>query len=206
MKYWNINDIKKFFNYINSIEESEVSLRIKNLVLIAFSLGNRIGETRALTFGSIKKNKVIINHSINYDRKSDDFLSSTKNYQSQREVDISDNVYNSISYFKKYLISLGYNITDDTLIFLNHNTNKPLDDVLLRKQFYNYCKKAEVPKIRLYDLRHTFATTMMSSGYDAYAFSKIMGHKSIKTTIDQYGHVSKEIRKEINKTTDGIVF
>lgn len=206
MKYWTIEDTKKFFEYMNSLEDTEVNLRIKTFVLLGFSLGDRVGETRALTFECVKPDKVIIKHSINYDRKSSDFLASTKTYQSQRIVDISENLYNAVIYFKEYLMKIGYNITDNTLIFLNHNTGKPIDDVSLRKEFYSFCDKAEVPRIRLYDLRHTFATTMMTEGYEVYAFSKIMGHKSIKTTIDQYGHISEKLRKEINNTTDKIVF
>lgn len=202
MKFWREEDVKKFFKYMNSIPEDEVSLRIKTFTILCFSLGDRVGETRALTFESVRGDSIVINHSINYDRKSNDFLASTKNYQSQRTLPVSQYVIDSVNYFKDYLINLGYNITDETLIFLNHRTQRPIDDVSLRKEFYNFCKEAGVPKIRLYDLRHTFASTMLLEGYELYVVSKMMGHQSIKTTADIYAHLDRNVRKEINKTTD----
>ena len=44
------------------------------------------------------------------------------------------------------------NITDDSIILINPNTKKPFSDVVLRKYFYDYIEKANVPKIRMYDL------------------------------------------------------
>ncbi len=54
----------------------------------------------------------------------------------------------------------------------------------------------------MYDLRHTYAATMMAEGKEAYMFSKRMGHKKINTTIDVYGHLSNQARKEIAQSTD----
>ena len=105
--------------------------------------------------------------------------------------------------FKNFLISeIGYNIDDTTLIFLNHSTNRPLSDVSLRKAFYKFCDKAKVPRIRMYDLRHTYVATMMAEGKELYQISERIGHSSYSTTVDKYGHLSTEVRKEIAKTTD----
>jgi integrase len=207
MKYWEQEDISKFFKYMNK-EESENAYRIKIMVLIGLSLGDRIGETRVLTFGSIdKKHKVInINHSINYDPNSDSFFGSTKTYSSQRSVDISDEFINEIDKYRTYLEKIGYNITDKTLLFLNHKTQRPYSDSLLRQQFYSYCDKAEVPRIRMYDLRHTYVTTMLSENIPLAALSKTIGHTTFKTTVDKYGHISEKTRKEITKITDKFLF
>ncbi len=204
MKYWLPNEIQKFFSFINN-ENNEIAYRTKILVLLGFSLGDRIGETRALTFSSINKNKsrILINHSINYDTSSDDFLSLTKNYNSQREIDVSNKIIEEIDRYKYYLINnLGYDISDDTLIFFNHKNKRPISDNTLRKDFYHYCELADVPKIRLYDLRHTYTATMMSEGKELYLISERLGHKSYSTTINKYGHLSNKTRKEIAEITD----
>lgn len=49
----------------------------------------------------------------------------------------------------------------------------------------------------MYDLRHTYAATMMAEGKEAYLFSRRMGHKNISTTINVYGHLSDETKKEV---------
>mgnify|MGYP004728839037 CR=1 FL=1 len=208
MKYWQAEEIKKFFSCINKYIETNVDKEkaycIKILVLLGFVLGNRIGETRALTFGSIDEDKLTINilHSINYDPKSKDFLSSTKNYWSQREINISNKIVNELENYKLYLRSLGYNITNDTLIFFNHHINKPITDKILRKNFYKYCELANVTKIRLYDLRHTYVATMMNEGKELYLISERLGHTSYSTTVNKYGHLSNKIRKEMAEITD----
>jgi integrase len=42
--------------------------------------------------------------------------------------------------------------------------------------------------VRMYDLRHLFASTMLAKGADLAAVSKLMGHASIKMTADVYYH------------------
>lgn len=207
MKFWEKEDIIKFFKYINK-DTSEDAYRVKMIVMIGLSLGDRIGETRALTFGSIDShhNTITIKHSINYDSKSENFFGNTKTYSSQRVVDVSDEFIKEIQDYKKYLISLGYNISDKTLIFLNHKTQRPYSDSFLRELFYSYCELANVPKIRLYDLRHTFVTTMLSENIPLAILSKTIGHSSFKTTVDKYGHISEKNRKEITKITDKYLF
>lgn len=211
MKYWTPDELKNFLECVRSdLNSSNKSIKAKafltkTLVEITFTLGDRIGETRALTFGSIDvtKETLSILHSINYDRTSDDFVSNTKTYESERTIDISQKLINSINDYRLFLEKeLRYNITDDTLIFFNHQTKKPYSDVTLRKHFYYYCNKANVTKIRMYDLRHTYVANMMAEGKEAYLFSKRIGHKNISTTIDIYGHLSNKTRKELAQATD----
>ncbi len=211
MKYWTPDELKNFLECVRSdLNSSNKSIKAKafltkTLVEITFTLGDRIGETRALTFGSIDvtKETLSILHSINYDRTSDDFVSNTKTYESERTIDISQKLINSINDYRLFLEKeLRYNITDDMLIFFNHQTKKPYSDVTLRKHFYYYCNKANVTKIRMYDLRHTYVANMMAEGKEAYLFSKRIGHKNISTTIDIYGHLSNKTRKELAQATD----
>jgi integrase len=59
----------------------------------------------------------------------------------------------------------------------------------IRKSFNNACDLAEIRvPVRMYDLRHLFATTMLSNGADLAAVSKLMGHSTVKMTADVYYH------------------
>ena len=208
MKYWEPKELKQFMIYVNNCIENnidkEIAYRMKMLVLIGFSLGDRIGETRALTFNCIDENKsqISIIHSINYDTKSNDFISNTKNYWSQREITISQTLIKEIKKYQLYLKSLGYNINDESLIFFNYRLNKPFSDVALRKQFKKYCVEAKVSDIRMYDLRHTYVATMMAEGKELYLFSERIGHINYSTTVNKYGHLSNKVRKEMAELTD----
>lgn len=209
MKYWTPEELKKFINTLtDDIDKNinkEWAYKIKILTLIGFNLGDRFGETRALTFDCFDdvKNTVKIKHSINYDTKSDDFLSFTKNYHSQRIIDVSHKLIDEIKKYKYYLVNeCNLDIKDDNIIFFNYSTNRPYSDAVLRKHFYNYCEKAKVPKIRVYDLRHTYVATMMAEGKELYLISERLGHSNYSTTVNKYGHLSNKVRKEIAEITD----
>ncbi len=66
-----------------------------------------------------------------------------------------------------------------------------------------------------HDLRHTFATRFLESASGEYAksykmLSQMMGHSSIKITLDLYSHLTEEtVKTEIDKFSnymDGMVF
>lgn len=205
MKYWQPSDVKRFFSYINNHLEEEMYYTIKIFVLLTFTLSDRIGETRALTYNSINKRKqeILINHSINYDSNSSDFLSSTKTYNSVRSIDVPIKVIEEIDGYRYYLINnKGYDVKEDSLIIFNHHTQRPYSDSTLRFNFHKISKEANVPYIRLYDLRHTSATILLNyENVDMWAVSNRLGHKDIKTTIKSYNHITKKIRKEIAEVT-----
>ena len=201
MKYWVADEFVAFMNYINSIDTFYAKM-IRILVLIGFNLGDRIGETRALTWSGIDKEHLTINinHSINYDTKSKDWLSSTKTISSERVIDVSEKLIKELEDYKNYLQTLYPELND--IIFYNYKLKKPYSDTNLRKHFYKFCDEAKVKRIRLYDLRHTYVTLMMSEGWQLYHISKKLGHKNFSTTVDKYGHIENTTRKEIAKTTD----
>jgi integrase len=44
-------------------------------------------------------------------------------------------------------------------------------------------------RFRIHDLRHTAASLMVQAGYPPKMLQEIMGHASITTTLDLYGHL-----------------
>ena len=47
-------------------------------------------------------------------------------------------------------------------------------------------------RFRVHDLRHTAASLMIQAGYPPKMLQEIMGHASITTTLDLYGHLYQE--------------
>src|SRR5690606_20070859 len=56
------------------------------------------------------------------------------------------------------------------------------------EQFTRFVKMHDLPKIRLHDLRHTFAILMYMKTKDVYVVSKMLGHSDITTTTNIYLH------------------
>jgi len=44
-------------------------------------------------------------------------------------------------------------------------------------------------RFRIHDLRHTAASLMIQAGYPPKMLQEILGHASITTTLDLYGHL-----------------
>jgi integrase len=48
---------------------------------------------------------------------------------------------------------------------------------------------AGLDPIGLHEVRHTFASLMIAAGINANALATYMGHASVTTTLDRYGHL-----------------
>jgi integrase len=60
---------------------------------------------------------------------------------------------------------------------------------LLGRHFKPLLKRAELPAIRLHDLRHTCATILLMAGKHPKYVQELLGHRSISITLDTYSHV-----------------
>jgi len=72
----------------------------------------------------------------------------------------------------------------------------PISDSNLRRDFNKLCEVAEVPKIRIHDLRHTAASAMIRRGYPPKLVADILGHTDAGFTLRTYAHVWQEQREE----------
>jgi integrase len=71
-----------------------------------------------------------------------------------------------------------------------HITGGRVDgDNLRRRVFGPLCAKAQVPEIRIHDLRHTFASRLIANGESLAYVRDQLGHSSIQVTVDIYGHL-----------------
>lgn len=63
-----------------------------------------------------------------------------------------------------------------------------------------YFRKCGLPEYHFHTLRHTFASRAIELGFDVKSLSEILGHASIKTTLELYTHPSLESKaKEMKK-------
>lgn len=72
------------------------------------------------------------------------------------------------------------------------------DDAL--EQFQRLTREADLPPIRLHDLRHGAATMARARGVDPKILSSMLGHSSTTITNDLYGDVATEAKREAANT------
>jgi len=63
--------------------------------------------------------------------------------------------------------------------------------------------QAGLPHIRFHDLRHSAATRMLARGVHAKVVADALGHASIQTTMDLYGHVVPSMLHDAMRTAWG---
>jgi integrase len=62
--------------------------------------------------------------------------------------------------------------------------------------FRKHSDRANLPRIRFHDVRHTYATLALQAGIPAKIVSERLGHKNIGITLDTYSHVTPGMQEE----------
>lgn len=70
----------------------------------------------------------------------------------------------------------------------------------LQYRFARYTQQCGLEHVNFHALRHTFATRCIEVGFEVKSLSEILGHSSVKVTLDRYVHSSMELKRtNINK-------
>lgn len=80
--------------------------------------------------------------------------------------------------------------------------DKPYGSVT--RGWYRLREKAKVPNVRLHDLRHSFASLLVSGGRSLYEVQQILGHSDPKVTM-RYAHLSAKALQEAANAASVIV-
>ena len=123
-----------------------------------------------------------------------------------RRVDMSNGLAETLKQHlvnrKKEALKKGWGEPSE-LLFYNEAGN-PIDINHIRKRvFYKCLEKAGLRRIRIHDLRHTYASLRISKGDNILDVSKQLGHHSIKITLDIHGHLIPGAKKSEVDELDG---
>lgn len=69
----------------------------------------------------------------------------------------------------------------------------------------NHSRQLGLPKIRLHDLRHGWATMALAAGVHPKVQERL-GHANISITLDRYSHVTAGLHDDAPDRVAGLVF
>jgi integrase len=78
-------------------------------------------------------------------------------------------------------------VPDSDLVF-TWPDGRTIHPTWLTKRFTKVASRAGLPRIRLHDLRHSFATAALAAGVQPRIVSDLLGHSTVAFTLDTYGH------------------
>ena len=155
--------------------------------LCALRTGLREGELIALKPGDVDFNGGFIEVKRNCVRG---IVSTPKNGKTRR-VDMSEQLAEVLKAHltnrKKEALRKGWKRQPDWLFY---NEDGGMIDIsnLRKRVFYKCLEMAKLRRIRLHDLRHTYATLRIQADHNLADVSKQLGHHSIRITVDTYYH------------------
>ncbi|HEY0459261.1 MAG TPA: tyrosine-type recombinase/integrase [Pyrinomonadaceae bacterium] len=188
MKYFSPEETAEFLRFAKNDKYYAV-------FLIAIETGMRPEEYLGLQWKDVdfNYNKVSVRRAVVV-RKGGGFdFTEPKTKKSRRSIPISKSVIDALKKHRKNQleerIKNAKRYQNFDLVFASEIGTPLLHQNLTRRHFKPIRDAAGLPKIRLYDLRHTTATLLLSAGENPKVVSERLGHASIVLTLDTYSHV-----------------
>lgn len=75
----------------------------------------------------------------------------------------------------------------------------------VRKTWEGILKRAKITNFHLHDLRHTFATSLLANGADAFMVKKALTHKSLQSTQIYVNLEVDGLREKLNETVNKMI-
>lgn len=191
MKYLSKEDVDKLLTYTHHKYQGEH--RWKHVLYLTFFLtGERLGEVLALQWNQIyfDEDAILVNQI--WCSKENKLVGTTKGKKDLRLP------LNSV--LKKELASIRNSRKGDFIF--SQNGDRPIDASNFRsRMWFNDLEEAGIPRIRIHDSRHTYASLFMMNGGDIYDLKMLLNHSTVAMT-EKYAKLSP---KHLARVKDIIV-
>lgn len=167
----------------NCFLEAEKSPLYRAAFATLYWTGMRKGEMLGLQYTDFKDGTVHI-----HQQMTASGLSSLKTETSDRTLKLTDALQRLLEPFLE--------ACDESRPFV-FGGETPLSAVALYDHFSHSIEVSGVKRIRIHDLRHSFATNAICSGASIVAVSKYLGHSSITITLGTYTHLLEKTDDEM---------
>lgn len=182
LNFWTKDEYEVFIKGFGAEDEM-----YRIIFQMLFWLGCRIGEVLALTASDIDLENGTISVSKTYFRRNKtDYITSPKTESSNRKITIPKFLKGEI---KEYL-DRQYELAPEDRIF-------PITDRAVQKKMKQKTEETNLKPIRVHDLRHSHIALLIEKGLQPLVIAQRVGHDSVNTTMNIYGHLYPNKQKEV---------
>ncbi len=153
--------------------------------LVMATAGLRVGEAKGLQVGDVD----LLGQQLHIRRTvRRGYISSPKNGKG-RTVDVPATTVGVLQQVRQTRqAEAAYQGKEARWLFPGETGDMPTTDEVIRRALRLALKAAGIRSIRIHDLRHTYATLAIQAGVPLLTVSRQLGHASIQTTANIYGH------------------
>lgn len=162
---------------------SETMDKYKMLFSLLFWTGMRLGEALALTPADLQNGTIRINKNKVYANGKNIIQTTPKTANSIRSVELHEGLYKRLKQYSERIYD------SNSLMF-------PFSSPPIRQELSRACAAAEIPRIRVHDLRHSHVSLLIHLGYSPNAIGARIGDTAA-TVLNVYAHVYDEDKKAI---------
>jgi integrase len=174
---------------------------LEALFIMALTTGMRQGELIGLRWRDIsfEHSSINIHRTVTYAAKRGFIISEPKTTASRRKIAISSFLIEVLKQHqakqKEARTKARGHWKENDLVFCNGH-GEFLHPASLVWTFRNLLTKAGLERIRFHDLRHSAATILLTMGVHPKVVQELLGHSTIRLTMDTYSHVLPSIQAE----------
>lgn len=95
----------------------------------------------------------------------------------------------ALALLRKLQADLGLPCAPEACIFPNPKTGLPFVSIFY--SWHSARQLADMPELRMHDLRHSFDSFLINAGRSLYEVQELLGHADLRTT-SRYAHLSRE--------------
>ncbi|KAF0248737.1 MAG: integrase family protein [bacterium] len=184
------------------------------LFSLALVTGMRPEEYLGLQWKDVdwQKGVVTVQRALIWRRKGGGwYFGETKTARSRRNIPLPKSTIKDLMHHKskqaEERLKAGSKYQNLDLIFATAEGTPLMRENIFRRHFKPILKAAELPmSIRLYDLRHSCATLLLSANENPKVVSERLGHSTIVLTLDVYSHVLPSMQQAASEKLEQILF
>jgi integrase len=156
--------------------------------------GMRLGEALALQWGDIDFHGRFITIQRNFSRGKIETPKSGKSRRVDMSMQLSETLKDLKHQRRLEVAKNGWGRLPEWVFVSEKGT--AFDSSHFRSRVFNrVLDKAGLRKVRVHDLRHSYAAALIQAGESLAYIRDQLGHHSIKVTVDIYGHLAPEGNK-----------